>query len=161
MVSLVEILGTIDESMGGTVAVTDVSISVSSPGYSTLKSLELLPWTAIAEPHRPQYITLKSIRVYGQIVDLDSEFVSVTWLIDGKRYEGYHALFGVTTTGVKICTVTVTALPSKTSSEGSSPSSYSFSHEFDLAVKYVRRELRALTDSDRTEFFDALYTVVH
>lgn len=155
---MAEILGKIDESTRGTVTVEDVSISVSSPGYSTLKSLDLLPWTVIAEPHRPQYITLNSIRVNGDMVDLTSDLISVKWVIDGKRYEGYQALFIVTTTGVKTCTVTVTASTYKTS-EYSTPSSYSVTHEFDLAAKYVRRELRALTESDRTDFFDALYTV--
>ena len=153
-------LSNLDKKWSGKILITDISISVTSPGYSTLKSLELLPWTAIAEPHRTQIISLDSLKLDGKSIDLTNEEVTITWSIDGKRYKGTSASFKITTVGVRTCTVTIST-PISSSSEDSSSSPYSVSHDFTLAVKYVRRELRALTEEDRTTFFDALYTVKH
>jgi hypothetical protein len=124
-----------------------------SPGYSTLKSLDLLPWELIAEPYRPQFISLNSLQVNSKDIDLDQESLSILWLIDGEKYEGASAQFQVTSTGVKICSLTITTAASDSSS------SYSLTHEFKLAVKYVRREIRSMTEEDRQAFFAALRTV--
>lgn len=144
-------------SIGKDLSITDISISVTSPGYSALKSLELLPWTAIAEPHRVQYINLDSVNINGKSLNLDA--VTVSWSIDGKHFEGASAKFTVLSTGLKNCTVTIMAKNTITDSDSSLPATFSVSHEFQIAAKYIRRELRALTEDDRTAFFDALYMV--
>ena len=145
-------------SLSKDISITDISISVSSPGYSALKALDLLPWIAIAEPHRVQYMNLDSVQINGQSLNLDT--VSVSWNIDGKRFEGSSAKFTVLSTGMKNCTVTLLSKESTTDADSSLPAMYSVSHDFQIAAKYIRRELRALTDDDRTTFFDALYTVL-
>lgn len=145
-------------SLSKDISITDISISVSSPGYSALKALDLLPWIAIAEPHRVQYMNLNSVKVNGQSLNLDT--VTVSWNIDGKRFEGASAKFTVLSTGMKNCTVTLLSKEAiTTDADNSLPAMYSVSHDFQIAAKYVRRELRALTDDDRTAFFDALYMV--
>ena len=49
------------------------SISVSSPGYSTLKSLDHLPWNVLAEPYKTQVITINSLKINGKEINLSTE----------------------------------------------------------------------------------------
>ena len=141
---------------GGNLDVTGISLAVSSPGYPPLKSLDHLPWDLLAEPYKSQIIDLSSLRINGKSVDLSSEYISIKWLIDYKTYSGNSISFQVDKVGKLKCSVTF-SFSDSSSITSNVPSSYSVTHEFHLMVKYVRREIRTLTEDDRIKFFDALY----
>jgi len=59
------------------------------------------------------------------------------------------------TTNTDVTDITTTEEETDSYTDSSSDDSYSYS--FTLAVKYVRREVRSVTDEDRTRFLNALY----
>ncbi len=141
---------------GSDMASTDFSVEVvvDSPGYGQLTSVSMLPWDVVAEPHRAQTVYLRNFTLNGVSKELNDDDYVINWTINKASYSGVTTSVKIKNTGVLDCTVTI----SPTDSE----SSYTLSHSFTMAVKYVRREIRNLTTTDRTEFFDALnkmYTV--
>eukprot|EP01035_Chromulina_nebulosa_P018000 gene18000-23638_t len=74
---------------------------------------------------------------------------SFVWTIDGVNYEGKSINFQINKVDVQTATITATK------------DDYSFTTNFKLAIKYVRREIRSLTNEDRENFLNtlnALYT---
>lgn len=124
---------------------TVFNVSVSSPGYDQLLSLTMLPWDQIAEPNKVQIISLDNFTIDGESVDLENYDVNWT-LAEGLSLTGSFSEFIVTSTGVYKCSVAIWK-PGEDKT---------YTHEFTMAVKYVRREIRTMSDDDRTTFFDAL-----
>ena len=123
-------------------------INVESPNYGVLKSVSMLPWDAVAEPAKTQTISLTKLTIGNSEVDLDD--YEIEWeLTDDLKFEGVSENFQIDNVGVY--TATVQATESKTGK--------SYSQDFKLAVKYVRREIRSLSDDDRNTFLDALKTL--
>ena len=128
----------------------DATIEVSSPDYGVSQALQHLPWDAVAEAYRDQNIriTLSYTSSSGVVVSASEEDVIVKWQILGQKYTGVEATFNAAAIpGVYECTVCVKA---------ASDDSEVFSKTFTMAVKYIRREVRSLTDTDRNTFFKAL-----
>ena len=128
----------------------DATIEVSSPDYGVSQALRHLPWDAVAEAYRDQNIriALSYTSSSGVVVSASDEDVIVKWQILGQKYTGVEATFNAAAIpGVYECTVSVKA---------ASDDSEVFSKTFTMAVKYIRREVRSLTETDRTKFFKAL-----
>ena len=100
----------------------------------------MLPWQNIAEPHRTSTFALGT--------GAEQSGVDVHWNIDGAARTGATVEHTFNSTGQKAVTVTVL-------SGGNVLSSY----VGEVMVKYVRREIRTLSDADRNKFLDALQTV--
>lgn len=131
-----------------TTAGATFTVEVESPGYDQLVSLSMVPWDVVAEPNRDQYISITSLTVDGQTINVDDGSYSVVWQLGDVSATGNSATFQMTGTGVFDCTVKAT-----------SASGMTYEYDFTMAVKYIRREIRALSDDDRTAFFDALYKI--
>ena len=124
------------------------TIVVESPNYGTTKSTEMLPWDVMAEPFKPQTISLTNLVIDGATVDVDNYMIE--WdLGNDNVVSGSQAEFQVDEVGVYSCSVTATNTQTSTK----------YTQDFTLAVKYVRREIRSLTDADREKFFEALYKI--
>lgn len=142
-----------------------VKVRSINPGYGDLQSLDLLPWDAVLEPHKAQGLELSQFVLNGEEVDtVSSSAYTVSWSIDKKLYYGNQIYFTPTKVGVMDCTVTITKTESSqkpTNKFLTGPKTVT-THSFKLAVKYIRREIRSMSDSDRTKLFNAmhvLYTV--
>ena len=122
----------------------DLEVSVVSPDYGAT-DISLLPWDAVAEPFRAQTIYITKLAIDGTEMTVDD--YDISWEIDGSKYSGNGASFVVKKTAVLTATVAVV----------SKSGAVEMSREFSLAVKYIRRELRSLTDADREAYFAALY----
>jgi hypothetical protein len=151
-----------DEIFGGEEASKSFSIDVlaDSPGYGQLTSLSTLPWEVVVEPFKSQTLYIDNFSLDGDTITLNNEDFDVNWSINKVSYSGTKISVNLKETGVLSCTVTIS--PSTSSIAKTGRSSFSLNHPFTLAVKYVRRELRSLSDDDRNEFFRALgliYTV--
>jgi hypothetical protein len=134
--------------------ITDVNaaVEVSSPDYGVSQALKHLPWDAVAEAYRDQTIrllmTYKTSASDEEAVAASEDDVVVKWQILGKKYSGLEATFNAAAIpGVYECTVSVSAAADGTEL---------YSKTFNMAVKYIRREVRSLTEADRTKFFSAL-----
>lgn len=123
-----------------TEAVLDVTIT--NADYGTPPSQSLLPWDFVVEPHKTQTMTAS---IEGTEWDWD-----YTWDLSGVSASGQTISFIPTATGVYTYTVTATHTGDVTTV---------YKKEFSVAVKYIRREIRTLTDADRTKFFNALMTL--
>mmetsp|Transcript_19693 Transcript_19693/g.17875 ORF Transcript_19693/g.17875 Transcript_19693/m.17875 type:complete len:530 (+) Transcript_19693:381-1970(+) len=69
---------------------------------------------------------------------------SFVWTIDDVNYEGSSIYFQINKVDVQTASITATK------------DDYSFTTYFKLAIKYVRREIRSLTDEDRENFLNSL-----
>ena len=124
------------------------NLAIESPGYGVVKSVSMLPWDVIAEPFKTQIISITSFSVAGKELNLDD--FDITWeLPNDFIVYGNPGSFELDTIGVYDCTVTATSIKD----------SEKYSQSFQLASKYVRREIRSLTDDDRQLFFDALHEI--
>lgn len=143
----------------------DTVITVNTPGYDSPVSLTYLPWDVVAEPYKEQVLTLKSAsltteKLVATPIDLtDTDNVHVSWtLCEDTEYE--MNLSGATTTftaefgnaGGVICSCSVSIITSDATAS-------TYTSSFAMAVKYVRREIRTLSDADRTKFINALNTL--
>ena len=143
-----------------TVSSYTIDVSIHTDGYEDLSrsSLYDLPWDTVAEMYKTQFATL--IATYttedGQVVPVDNDMYTVKWSIFGHEYTGLNPSFVIDADivgapGVATCSVLVTR-----------GDNIAISHEFSMAAKYVRREIRSLTETDRAAFFKALrylYTI--
>jgi hypothetical protein len=126
---------------------TDYSIRilVEDPTYGTIQTLDDLPWDAVAEPYKKQLFSIDSFSISDKTIDLTDYIVS--WNIADQYYYGDQQQIMLNNTGVYDATVYISSKLSTTTI---------YSYDFKLAVKYVRREIRSLSDEDRETFFDAL-----
>lgn len=127
----------------------DVGIEVVSPGYNTLASLNHLPWDAVAEPSKLQFIKISKLVINNEVInlsDLESIDYKISWNLNDKVVEGYYPSFQIDDTGVYKASVKII----------NNKSQLSYTHEFKLAVKYIRREIRSLTSADREKFMATL-----
>ena len=129
------------------VSSTDYSISilVEDPTYGTIQTLDDLPWDAVAEPYKKQLFSIDSFSISDKTIDLTDYIIS--WNIADEYYYGDQQRIILNNTGIYDASVYI-------SSKLSTNTIYSY--DFKLAVKYVRREIRSLSDEDRETFFDAL-----
>ena len=124
-----------------------------NPFYDTMTS-DWTPWDYIAEPYKP--ITYQITEFYtvadGNIDVFTNNDVNVKWIIDGSTYIGQSINCTIEKTGGQLLTGEVT-LTYKTTV---------YKSTFDIALKYIRREIRSLSDEDRNAWLIALklmYTV--
>lgn len=157
-----------------------ISVKVSSGEYDQLSSLSYLPWDVIVEPYRDQLFSIDSFEIDDETITIDSDNYDVSWSIDGQTYTDLSPTVVVKDTGVMDATVTIT--PKSTSKHYGTKTlsglsrttskqkiyrqlhhndmtpftSSSYELSFTMAVKYVRREIRTMSDADRTAFFGTL-----
>eukprot|EP01035_Chromulina_nebulosa_P018832 gene18832-24613_t len=158
-----------------------INIESLSPGYESadLASLEILPWDIIAEPARDQVLKVTSFLIEDNTVDL-SDYI-VTWSLNNQMYKGESIDFLIDEVGVYDAVVSISPIKKSKSHALRSinpdsliskkrklkgdfdintvdltSTSQSFQLHFTLAVKYIRREIRTLTDDDREKYFNAL-----
>lgn len=173
-------------SVSSSVVSYNITINVTSPTYGeNPSSIDSLPWDAVAEPFRDQVISLSSLIINGTAVDVSDDDYSIIWSINNHRYIGQEVSFKIEGTGIYSSSVTITPLStspyyrlksvkdvnSRTTakhrqyrshlnefkykhSENEITSSYEL--YFTLASKYIRREIRSLTDDDRNIVFDTM-----
>lgn len=128
----------------------EMEIEGASPDYGTLASMDFLPWDAVIEPFRESHLMLSSVIIDGDDVTEDvhsaKSSYSVSWTIYDEEYSGYKINVNIPFVGVLNASVSIhDASLDKV-----------FSQTFTVAVKYVRREIRTLTDNDRQTFLDTL-----
>jgi len=126
-----------------------IEISVKDPTYGTIETLDDLPWDALAEPFKKQLFSIDTFTISDKIVDV-SDYI-VCWSIDNNIFHGDDTLIMLNNTGIYDASVSITTKLSNTMT-----SNTVYTYDFTLAVKYVRREIRTLTDEDRETFFTAL-----
>ena len=124
-----------------------IEISVADTTYGSIQTLDDLPWDALAEPYKKQLFSIDTFTVSDKTMDLSNYMVS--WNIDNQYFYGNEQFIMLNNTGVYGATVSI-------SSKSSNTNSPVYTYDFTLAVKYVRREIRTLTDEDRETFFSAL-----
>jgi len=162
----------------------EIDVKVTSGSYGEYPSLSYLPWDAVVEPYRDQEFSIDSFTIDGESVSIDDDY-SVEWTINDVTYTGSSVTVMLESTGVYTSTVSITPLTTskyygkrllsgesritpkqKLNKNKKSPvkvqsnyESSSYELSFTMAVKYVRREIRDITDSDRTSFFSAIKTL--
>ena len=79
---------------------------VSSPAYGVVKSTSMLPWDTVAEPFKPQTISLTALVIDGAPVSVED--YSIEWDIGtaNAAVTGSTATFQVDEVGVISCSVT-------------------------------------------------------
>lgn len=161
-----------------------IEIQVLSPGYEQIQSLGSLPWDAVAEPYRKQIFIVKSLTIFESNSDnvVIEEFelgedYDIKWTIDGNTYYGQNAEIFVNKTGVFMSKVEITHSSIKsgvllyggslTTAKYKLTSSYTKSHQsnvlsdsyflnFQLAAKYIRRDIHDVSDADRIQLLDVM-----
>jgi len=124
----------------------EIQVAANNPDYGVLNT-DNLPWTMVLEPYRSQNLYISSLTEDDRAMEIDSSSYSATWTIAGQEYIGLTPTIMLNHTGVYDGNV---ALKHRTKT---------YELDFTVAVKYVRREIRTLTDADREAFFDALETM--
>ncbi len=122
-----------------------INVVAEDPNYGVINSIDSLPWDMVIEPYKNQIISVESFMISDKKIDLTS--YAVYWNINNEYYHGDKQTIMLNTTGVYNGTVYIS---SKTI-----PHSI-YTYDFQVAVKYVRREIRTLTDKDRETYFSAL-----
>lgn len=122
-----------------------ISFSVYNE-YTETSPIVNYPWEFIVEPHRES--TFYSIQSGGT-----AESYIYSWNIDGTTLQGAN----VTHTFTKLGKHPISVVGNSNSKDADE--SDDLSHDGEVMVKYVRREMRSLTDEDRELFFDAMVTV--
>ena len=127
------------------------SVTISSPGYDQLGSLSFLPFDTIAEPFKTQTLSLDSLTVDGTTIDVSSGGYAVSWSMcqdTDNEFElsGQTVDFQVDFVAMCNCTVDIQQLSS----------GQIYTNDFTMAARYVRREIRSVSDADRETFLSAL-----
>lgn len=129
--------------------------------YEPIASLQYLPWDAIIEPYRVNVANISSVTLDGVDYTFASDSANkkshkasiptmnlhISWNIDGVEHSGANIAFKVDKVGSVPFTVTVTDKKHGTSVKKS----------FTVMSRYVRREIRSLTNTDREEVLSALH----
>ena len=121
----------------------ETQVAVESPDYGIFDTTNL-PWTLVVEPYRTQNIYISSLVEDDRTMELTASSYSAIWVIAGENYAGLTPTIMLNTTGAYDGSVVI---QHKTKT---------YEYNFTVAVKYIRREIRTLTDADREAFFDAL-----
>jgi len=108
--------------------------------YTKTSPIQYTPWQYLAEPFREATLAIREAFSEG-----DSNPDRYVWEIDGEKKTGSTVSHTFTSLGKKTIKVTDTETDK--------------SFVTQVMVKYVRREIRTLTDEDRNEFLDALETI--
>lgn len=167
----------------------NITINVTSPSYGTNPiSVSALPWDALVEPYRDQLISISSLIIEENDVNLTDNDYLIVWTIDDNVYSGKQVTFMIQGTGIYTGSVSITPLKSspyygiksvnslysKTTPKHQTHRSHlnefrfkssdyetssSFELYFTIASKYIRREIRSLTDDDRISVFNAMKTL--
>ena len=128
-----------------------MSVSVSSPGYDQLGSLSFLPFDTIAEPFKTQTLSLDSLTVDGTTIDVSSGGYAVSWSMcqdTDNEFELSGQTVDFQVDFVALCNCEVKAVQLSTGQV--------FTDDFTMAARYVRREIRSVSDADRETFLTAL-----
>eukprot|EP00904_Undaria_pinnatifida_P008202 jgi/Undpi1/4511/HiC_scaffold_18.g07865.m1 len=119
----------------------DVSLGLAVS--SEYKAITGSPWPNIVEPYRKTTLTAIS-----QLGDPERDFY--TWSFeDGTTLEGRHVEHMFTTVGRQQVTL----------SQSFASTGETYTTEATIMVKYVRREIRQLTDRDREAFLTAMEVI--
>lgn len=114
--------------------------------YTKTSPINHYPWEFIVEPHREStFCIIKS--------GVSTESYSYEWNIDDAKYQGLNVTHTFTRLGKHLI-----AVVGYSESQDADDNDDMY-HDGEVMVKYVRREIRTLTDTDRTNFFDAMTTV--
>jgi len=108
--------------------------------YTKNSPIQYSPWDYLAEPYREATLSIREAFSEG-----DSNPDRYLWTIDGEKKTGSTISHTFTSVGKKPVSVTDTETGKIFSTE--------------VMVKYVRREIRSLTDKDRNDMLDALETI--
>ena len=152
MAPLVGLGDFVSDDVYATSATASLSVRVASPVYGEPVVVAYLPWDTVAEPFKDQVLSLDwfTDAETGAVVPVDSSLdlseYTVVWTVNGGRYTGETVVFRVDIPPqVLTCDVTVSRGGVEVASA-----------EFTMAVKYVRREIRSLTEDDRNMFLQTL-----
>ena len=130
-------------------SVFNLTLEVRHPSYDTLDSLNYLQWEHIAEPYKPMKYSVKALATEAE-GDISVDGVDVTWIIDDTKYEGSTVEATINgSSGTRQGSVEVVYY-------SSSGTRYSCKNEFDITLKYVRRNLYSLNDDDLASWLSAL-----
>lgn len=133
-------------------------LALNTYGYTPLQASSLYPWTHLAEPHKTT-----ELRIVGCVGDDDDSGMTYEWAITyspagaaaPQRLALDHShgcvVEATLTAAAQVFDVVATARPAA----GGGGTTYT-AH---VMCKYVRRELRDLTDSDREEYFSAMEVI--
>lgn len=132
-----------------------LSFESSSASYGVVKSNLLLPWDLIIEPSKSYNIKLSSFSLNGEEQVINPEKYSIVWAIGSEEYYGPEFQIILSAVGVMKGSIKIFRKSSKESSN--SDLELLHSQEISVAVKYVRREIRSLTDKDREAVLSALH----
>ena len=132
-----------------------VVLESRSAGYEEVKSKNLLPWDLIVEPNRANIVSISKFFFNRVDVNVHAEDYHIVWSIGDEEYYGPSFQLelsdvGVRKGGVKIFRKVANDVATSSDME------LLFSKDITVAVKYVRREIRSLTEADRNKFLKAL-----
>ncbi len=130
-----------DYSSGAT-----ITVNVTLQDYDNPMSASLMPWDIITEPAKKNTLHISNVTVNG----VSQDYTTVEWMINDHSYYGSSVEVSFAETGSFSSYVTVKS------------NDITYIHHFTLANKYIRREIRSLSDTDRETFFavfHSLYTV--
>jgi hypothetical protein len=123
------------------------SVTGSNPDYGEpSRILSYLPWNTLVEPYRENTLTMSSLIVDDvDVTDKIGGDYTVTWTLDEVEYEGSPVAVFVENIGVMNATVYI-------SYQGDVVSQT----HYPIAVKYIRREIRSLTDTERSAWVSTM-----
>ena len=132
-----------------------VVLESRSNGYEEVKSKNLLPWDLIVEPNRANTVRIAKFVSNHMDVDVHTEDFKVVWSIGQEEYYGPSFQLELSTVGTVKGGVKIFRKVAQDAAS-SSDMELLYSQDITVAVKYVRREIRSLTEADRSKFFKAL-----
>uniref|UniRef100_A0A6V1TYR0 Tyrosinase copper-binding domain-containing protein n=1 Tax=Heterosigma akashiwo TaxID=2829 RepID=A0A6V1TYR0_HETAK len=118
----------------------------SSNEYTRVTPIKAV-WEHIAEPFR---VTTLEATFDGEVIP-NHHHLDFTWEVDGEVQKLKANAIDLTFTTVGLKSVKLTIADSSSGSVGN--------YESEVVVKYVRREIRSLTDEDRKRTLDAIETI--
>lgn len=124
-------------SLSQAVKVGSFNVSFENPYYGVPPSQSMLPWDFLVEPHRLQT---------ARVEDIDTAVYTVEWTMNNDTYSGAEVSLTFTSVGVQKGSVMIT----------DTTSGMATTSEFTIAVKYIRREIRSLSEEDRLTYFGTL-----
>lgn len=144
-----------------------INIQRSTAEYPQPKSLSYLPWNAIVEPFHRYTATLMTIEYARNVYNFNKSLINdkisfnssdyeVVWIFNNNDYYyGIQIEFQLNSTGVIPLVISIINKNTLESVITVDAFAY-YSQSFTVAVKYIRRELRSMSENDRLTFFSAL-----